>query len=378
MIPNLKDSAALAYAESIINTIRDPLLALDQHLRVVTASRAFYNVFKVNPEETLGQFIYDLGNKQWDIPRLRDLLETILPQKASFDNYEIEHVFSSIGKRTMLLNARQIDEALGNESIILLAIEDITERKEAEEIISKLSTELRMHSAELEVANKDLEAFSYSISHDLRAPLRHIDGFVDLLRKSSASKLDDRGLRQLGIIADSAKQMGRLIDALLLFCRMGRVAMEKRAVDANEVVKDVVSDLLMETRGRNIEWRVATMPVMEGDPALLKQVFANLIQNAVKYTAKRESALIEIGATEANGLTEYFVRDNGAGFDMQYATKLFGVFQRLHTSEEFEGTGVGLANVRRIVMRHGGQTRAEGAVGVGATFYFSLPKTKEN
>lgn len=378
MIPNLKDSAALAYAESIINTIRDPLLALDQHLRVVTASRAFYNVFKVNPEETLGQFIYDLGNKQWDIPRLRDLLETILPQKASFDNYEIEHVFSSIGKRTMLLNARQIDEALGNESIILLAIEDITERKEAEEIISKLSTELKLHSAELEVANKDLEAFSYSISHDLRAPLRHIDGFVDLLRKSSASKLDDKGLRQLGIIADSAKQMGRLIDALLLFCRMGRVAMEKRAVDANGVVKDVVSDLLIETRGRNIEWRVATMPFMEGDPALLKQVFANLIQNAVKYTAKRESALIEIGATEANGHTEYFVRDNGAGFDMQYASKLFGVFQRLHTSEEFEGTGVGLANVRRIVMRHGGQTRAEGAVGVGAAFYFSLPKTKES
>src|SRR6185436_19674204 len=169
---------------------------------------------------TIGQFVYDLGNKQWDIPKLRDLLETILPQKTTFNDYELEHVFSTIGRRTMLLNARQIDEVLGKKRIILLAIEDITARKEAEEVIAKLDADLKVHAAELEAANKELEAFSYSISHDLRAPLRHIDGFVDLLKKSSASKLDERGARQLGIIADSARQMGCLIDALLLFCRM--------------------------------------------------------------------------------------------------------------------------------------------------------------
>jgi len=366
---------ALAYVESIINTVRDPLLALDQDLRVVTASQAFYEVFKVSSQETIGQFIYDLGNKQWDIPKLRDLLETILPEKTTFDNYELEHNFSTIGKRTMLLNARQIDEVLGKKRIILLAIEDITERKEAEEVIAKLDKGLKQRAQELEAANKELEAFSYSISHDLRAPLRHIDGFIGILRKSSADKLDAKGLHQLNVISDSAKQMGNLIDALLFFSRIGRVVMEKNFVNANKIVQSVVSDLQPDIKDRDIEWKLGTLPPMEGDPSMLKQVFANLIQNAVKYTGNRLKAIIEVGSTDAeNGEDEFFVRDNGAGFDMQYVGNLYGVFQRLHTIEEFEGTGIGLANVRRIITRHGGRTWAEGIVDNGATFYFSLPK----
>ncbi len=365
---------ALAYAESIINTVRDPLIALDQDLKVVTASRAFYAVFKVNPAETIGQFIYDLGNKQWDIPKLRELLETILPQKTSFDNYEIEHVFSTIGKRTMLLNARQIDEVLGRKRIILLAIEDITERKTAEEAITRLDTALKLRVVELETANKELEAFSYSISHDLRAPLRHIDGFVGLLQKSSADKLGEKGAHQLSVISGAAQKMGRLIDDLLIFSHIARATMQKTTVNADAIVKEVILELGSVIAGRRIEWKIASLPDMAGDYSMLKQVFANLIQNAVKYSSNRQDALIEIGSLDGGKETEYFVRDNGAGFDMQYVGKLFGVFQRLHTAEEFEGTGIGLANVRRIILRHGGRTWAEGILDNGATFHFSLPK----
>jgi len=212
------------------------------------------------------------------------------------------------------------------------------------------------------------------VSHDLRAPLRHIDGYAALLSKSAGDALGDKPRRYLQTISDSAKQMGQLIDDLLVFSRMGRQDMLRTTVNLDQLVTTVLHDLRLDLQGRTISWTIQPLPPVLGDPAMLRQVFMNLISNAVKFTATRTNAEITIGATNRSlSEAEIFVRDNGVGFDMQYVNKLFGVFQRLHRNDEFEGTGIGLANVRRIIHRHGGRTWAEGALDQGATFYFSLP-----
>ncbi len=237
----------------------------------------------------------------------------------------------------------------------------------------RVAAELQRRGELLQAANKELEAFSYSVSHDLRAPLRHIDGYAALLAKSAGQGLNEKAQRYLQTISDSAKQMGQLIDDLLVFSRMGRQEMLHTTVDLNQLVKTVIHDLRLDLQGKTISWTIGSLPQVPGDPAMLRQVYMNLISNAVKFTASRPVPRIEIGAKEGAGEVDLFVSDNGVGFDMQYVNKLFGVFQRLHRNEEFEGTGIGLANVRRIVHRHGGRTWAEGALDQGATFHFSLP-----
>jgi PAS domain S-box-containing protein len=260
--------------------------------------------------------------------------------------------------------------------LIYAGARDITRQKQNEEQIVQLNADLQTRATQLETANKELEAFSYSVSHDLRAPLRHIDGFVKLLDKQAGEKVDERGRRYLNIIADSARQMGALIDDLLIFSRMNRAELRQAKVSLDSLVHEAIDGLHGEMDGRHIRWKIASLPEVKADPAMLRQVWVNLIANAVKYSRPREPAEIEIGSIDTqNGELVFFVRDNGVGFDMQYAHKLFGVFQRLHRAEEFEGTGIGLANVRRIIHRHGGRTWAEGKVDGGATFFFSLPKT---
>lgn len=232
---------------------------------------------------------------------------------------------------------------------------------------------LREKNLELESANKELEAFSYSVSHDLRAPLRHIDGYVGMLAEEAEGQLSAEAKRCLQVISDASRRMGQLIDDLLAFSRMNRAGIQMARVDLTTLVRESIRDLEMPTRGRNIEWKLALLPPTLGDRDMLRQVFANLLSNAVKYTGPRDAARIEIGTADPeDGRVTLFVRDNGVGFDMQYAGKLFGVFQRLHREEEFEGTGIGLANVRRIIARHGGRTWAEGKLDEGATFYFTL------
>jgi K+-sensing histidine kinase KdpD len=255
---------------------------------------------------------------------------------------------------------------------------EVEQRKHREDEIRKLNRELAKRAGELEASNKELESFAYSVSHDLRAPLRHVAGFSELLQKHASSLLDDKSRRYMQTIVEAAKRMGDLIDDLLSFSRIGRADAKMTLVSLEQLVKEVVTEVGQETKGRDIAWKITALPTCNGDRSMLKLVLVNLVSNAVKFTRGRTQAEIEIGRAEENpDEVRIFVRDNGVGFDMQYANKLFGVFQRLHRPEEFEGTGIGLATVQRIIHRHGGKVRAEGAVDQGATFYFSLPKTPD-
>ena len=296
----------------------------------------------------------------------RMIAEMDAHERQAVDRRVVE---SAAGTRTTIV-------LLGIGAILLLVLlawvyylirHDITERR-------RVAGELQRRGELLEAANKELEAFSYSVSHDLRAPLRHIDGYAALLRKAVEPSLNDKAARYLQTISDSAKQMGQLIDDLLVFSRMGRQEMLHTTVNLDQVIKNILSDLRLDLQGREISWTIAPLPEVQGDSAMLRQVFMNVIANAVKFTSTRPMATIEIGV-EYPSSTEIilFVRDNGVGFDMQYAPKLFGVFQRLHRADEFEGTGIGLANVRRIVHRHGGRTWAKGVPDKGATVYVLLP-----
>ena len=263
------------------------------------------------------------------------------------------------------------DQVIG----VVIVFRDVTERKRAEDDIRQLNDTLELRvvqrTAEIEAANKELEAFSYSVSHDLRAPLRAMDGFSRIFLEDYADRLDDEGKRILGVIRDSARTMGQLIDDLLAFSRLGRKSIEPSIVNMSELAREACLNI-DSCEGSDIE--IGDLPEAHGDVALLRQVFFNLLSNAVKYSRTKDKITINVGGYGENGENIYYVRDDGVGFDMKYSDKLFGVFQRLHSADEFEGTGVGLAIVHRVIAKHGGRVWAEGEVGTGATFYFALPK----
>lgn len=271
-----------------------------------------------------------------------------------------------------------INSMTENLALLYTSLEDeMAQGKRAAEEIQKLNEHLEQHTLQLEAANKELEAFSYSVSHDLRAPLRHITGFVEMLDKRGIAGFDEKSRHYMNVISESAQKMGCLIDDLLSFSRMGRVDMMETRVSMVHLVNVALKELQNDLKGADIEFDIKPLPAVHGDPSMLRLVLINLISNAVKFSHGRKPIRIEINYRDDTPTNEtvFFVRDNGVGFDMKYVDKLFGLFQRLHSPADFEGTGVGLANVRRIIHRHGGRTWAEGSEGQGATFYFSLPNT---
>jgi len=242
----------------------------------------------------------------------------------------------------------------------------------------RAETEIQRLNSQLEAANQDLNAFRYSVSHDLRAPLRHIVGYADILQSTATRTLDQTGQRHLQAIAEAARQMGQMFDALSDLFRLGAAQIHLQRVSLTELVKDAQRELLHEIKGRTIDWHVGDLPEVWGDPAMLEEVIDQLLSNAVKFTRVRNKARIEIGAKQDRNETIYFVRDNGIGFDVDCAGRLFGMFQRLHPASEYEGVGAGLAKVRLLVKQHGGRTWAEARSGKGATFYFSIPNQPED
>jgi signal transduction histidine kinase len=260
--------------------------------------------------------------------------------------------------------------------------EQIRARQKAEHVIRRLNEELedrvRLRTAELQEINGELETFTYSVSHDLRAPLRHMEGFSRLLQKDQGDKLSTDARHYLDRIRSAATHMSSLVEGLLHLSRIGRQVPEWNAIPLQALAKDVRAELTQETEGRWIDWKISPLPEVQGDPVLVRQVLFNLFSNSVKFTRKQDRAIIEIGSKEENGETVIYVRDNGAGFDPRYADILFGVFQRLHREDEFEGTGIGLAIVQRIIHKHGGRVWAESRPGHGATFYFTLPSQTRN
>ena len=297
-------------------------------------------------------------------------------------NIETVRVTKSGRLIDLSLTISPIRDAAGRIVGVSKVARDITDRKRADEELRQLNEELEKRiqerTAELEGTNRELEAFSYSVSHDLRAPLRHIEGYVELVVRHAGETLNEKSRGHLRTVSESVSEMGKLIDDLLDFCRMGKVEMRQVSVSLDQLVGETIAGLERDLEGRNVVWKRGPLPAVQGDPSLIRQVLVNLLSNAVKYTRPRNPAEIEIGcAGEEDNEVVIFVRDNGVGFDMKYAHKLFGVFQRLHHADEFEGTGVGLASVRRIITRHGGRIWAESILDHGSTFFFTLSKAKK-
>jgi signal transduction histidine kinase len=351
-------------AQTILDTMREPILILDVALRVKMVNRPFYRTFRVKPEETENKLVYELGDGQWNIPKLRVLLDKVCVDDMQIEDFEVERDFTGIGRRFMVLNARRIQPETG-QSTILLAIEDITERTEIERA-------LELHAKELERSNADLEQFAYVASHDLQEPLRMVTSFTQLLAKRYKGKLDSDADEFIAYIVEGATRMHRLINDLLAYARLGSRAAEFAPTECEAVLAAAVSNLgsAMEENGATVTHD--PLPPVMADMDQLSRLFQNLLSNAIRFRAA-DPPVVHVSARRNENEWLFSVRDNGIGIDPEQFERVFLVFQRLRGKSEHSGTGVGLAICKKIVERHGGKIWIESQAGKGSTFYFTIP-----
>lgn len=346
-------------AGAVVHTIREPLLILDADLRIREANPAFYRSFVAEPEETLGQPLFEIGNRQWDIPAFRQLLEEVLPENSAVEDFEVEHEFPTVGSRHLLLNARRLEEA--GEDLILLAIHDVTDQRELEQ--------------DLQRSNQELERFAYVASHDLQEPLRMVASYTRLLARRYEGKLDERADKYIRYAVEGAERMKALIQDLLEYSRVGTQGGDPMPTDPGEVLQDVIQDLRMSIKQTGARVTHAALPRVFVDQAQLRQLFQNLLGNALKFSGDSPPVIEVSGRREGDQAVISF-RDEGIGIEPKYFDQIFVVFKRLH-GRDTAGTGIGLALCRRIVDRHGGQLWVESEPGVGSTFFFTLPSAEE-
>jgi PAS domain S-box-containing protein len=358
---------------SLLNLTHDTIFVRDMSDSIRYWNRGAEELYGWMPEQAIGKNSHDLLRTVF--PSSLDDIQAEFLRTGRWEG-ELKHAKAD-GTQVIVASRWSLRRNEREQPIAVLETNnDITVRKRREQEIQSLNQELAKRSTELEAINKELEAFAYSVSHDLRAPLRHMAGYTELLQKKASSTLDEKCSHYILMTLDSAKRMGNLIDDLLAFSRIGRAETQKTLFSLTQLVREALTEVRDDTEGRNIAWKIGALPDFYGDRSMLRLVLVNLISNAIKFTRTRTQAEIEIGCADGNNNDLLvFVKDNGVGFDMKYVNKLFGVFQRLHDSDAFEGTGIGLATVQRIIHRHGGKVWAEGVVDSGSTFYFSAPKT---
>ncbi len=372
---------AAGRAASVLQTVREPIVLLDGDLRVQLHNTAFAELYGLQDERADGTLLADVGEGAWQDPVVRQRLSDVLLRGRELWDFELEQRTDGT-VRYMLINARRMPLPDTDDEVVLMTISDVTVQRAVQWRVEELNRQLEGKVAQVSEVNRELEAFSYSVSHDLRAPLRHVAGFSDKLSRHLGEGADEKSRHYLDVISGSARRMAALIDDLLVYSRLGRAAMRQQAVDMQTLVADtramLDANLKTDAEGsgvaHHVEWTIAPLPIVVADENMMRQVWLNLLGNAVKYSANREPARIRVDyQQQADGSHQFTVSDNGAGFDMAYAGKLFGVFQRLHKASDYPGTGIGLASVRRVLTRHGGRIWAEAAPDAGATFHFHLP-----